>query len=317
MVAFATQNNIQTTGADIVPIGANGAGKSKLLTAAELRTFASLYSASQVDTLLSAKQATLVSGTNLKSINGTTLLGSGDLTISATPAGSSGQLQFNSAGAFGGAAALAYAASGTHLTITSQAAATVPFCVKGAASQSGNLSEWRNSAGTILLSITSAGVIGNVSGFGFSMDTVYGHAWMRATTGRHLYIGTSDANQLGLVSGGQVRVEVIGSTMRSRLGTWLGEVSFQWPGAYIQKIITNIAATSDVGHVVKAFSGQTANLSEWQNSSGTVLTAIAKNGALKIVSLADSAAENSTLYYSTDAAKLVWKDAGGTVNALY
>lgn len=159
MVAFATQSNIQTTGADIVPIGANGAGKSKLLTAAELRAFATLYSSSQVDTLLAAKQATLVSGTNLKSINGTTLLGSGDLTVSATPAGSSGQVQFNSAGSFGGAAALVYAATGTHVSITSQAAANVPLCVKGAASQSGNLSEWQNSSGTILTRLNNSGQI--------------------------------------------------------------------------------------------------------------------------------------------------------------
>lgn len=166
MVAFATQNNIQTTGASVVPIGANGAGKSKLLTAAELRAFASLYSQAELDAVFTAisgslagKQATLVSGTNLKSINGTTLLGSGDLTVSATPAGSSGQLQFNSAGAFGGAAALAYAASGTHLSVTSQSAANVPFCVKGAASQSGNLTEWQNSSGTILSRIDSTGTL--------------------------------------------------------------------------------------------------------------------------------------------------------------
>jgi len=150
VVAFATQSNIQTTGASVVPIGSNGAGKSKLLTASELRAFASLYSASQVDTLLAAKQATLVSGTNLKSINGTTLLGSGDLTVSATPGGSSGQVQFNSAGAFGGAAALVYAGTGTHVTVTAQSASAVPFCVKGAASHTGNLNELRSSGGTLL-----------------------------------------------------------------------------------------------------------------------------------------------------------------------
>lgn len=159
MVAFATQSKIQTTGADVVPIGANGAGKSKLLSAAELRTFASLYSAAQVDTLLSAKQATLVSGTNLKSINGTTLLGSGDLTVSATPAGSSGQLQFNSAGAFGGAAALGYMSSGTLFTVTGQAASDVLYCLKGAASQSGNLLETRNNSNTLLSYINAAGSV--------------------------------------------------------------------------------------------------------------------------------------------------------------
>lgn len=35
------------------------------------------------------------------------------------------------------------------------------------------------------------------------------------------------------------------------------------------------------------------------------------------ISSTDAAAPNSTLYYSTDQSKLVWKDSGGTVNDLY
>lgn len=46
-------------------------------------------------------QAALVSGTNIKTVNSTSLLGSGNIAISATPAGSSGQAQYNNASAFG------------------------------------------------------------------------------------------------------------------------------------------------------------------------------------------------------------------------
>lgn len=41
-------------------------------------------------TALNAKQATLVSGTNIRTINGNSLLGSGDLSLSTTPSGSAG-----------------------------------------------------------------------------------------------------------------------------------------------------------------------------------------------------------------------------------
>ena len=41
------------------------------------------------------KQALLVSGTNIKTINGASLLGSGDLSISASPSGVSGAVQFS------------------------------------------------------------------------------------------------------------------------------------------------------------------------------------------------------------------------------
>jgi hypothetical protein len=46
------------------------------------------------------KQAALVSGTNIKTINGSTVLGSGNLVVSGTPAGSTSEVQFNNAGAF-------------------------------------------------------------------------------------------------------------------------------------------------------------------------------------------------------------------------
>ena len=51
-------------------------------------------------TALDAKQATLVSGTNIKTINSTSLLGSGDIAIAANPAGTAGQIQFSDGSAF-------------------------------------------------------------------------------------------------------------------------------------------------------------------------------------------------------------------------
>jgi hypothetical protein len=60
------------------------------------------------------KQAALVSGTNIKTINTNSILGSGDLTISGTPAGSTTQVQYNSSGAFAGSANLTF--DGTNLT---------------------------------------------------------------------------------------------------------------------------------------------------------------------------------------------------------
>lgn len=142
---------------DVGPVGSNGTGGGKLLTAAEVRSFSSVYSTSQVDTLLAAKEATLVSGTNIKTINSTSLLGSGDITVSASPAGSSGQVQYNNAGAFGGMTAVVYATSGTHLAITAQGTTIIPLCLKAAASQTANLAEFQTSAGVVNSRITATG----------------------------------------------------------------------------------------------------------------------------------------------------------------
>jgi hypothetical protein len=62
-------------------------------------------------TTFNNKQATLVSGTNIKTINGSTLLGSGDLTVTGTPAGSTTQVQYNNAGAFGASSSFTFASS--------------------------------------------------------------------------------------------------------------------------------------------------------------------------------------------------------------
>jgi len=100
------------------------------------------------DQNLSGKQDTLVSATNIKTINSASLLGSGDIVVSASPGGSSGQMQFNNAGAFGGTVAIVYAASGTHVVVTAQSAATIPLCVQGAAAQSGSLFQAKDNVGT-------------------------------------------------------------------------------------------------------------------------------------------------------------------------
>jgi hypothetical protein len=116
-----------------------------------------LSNQTDLQTALNGKQATLVSGTNIKTINSTSLLGSGDIVVSASPAGSSGQVQFNNAGSFGGAAAIAYAATGTHLVITAQSSTAVPECIKLAASQTGNAFEIRNVSDTLLSLFNSSG----------------------------------------------------------------------------------------------------------------------------------------------------------------
>ena len=60
---------------------------------------------SAIQTQIDAKQATLVSATNIKTINSTSLLGSGDIVIGATPSGVAGAIQFSNGSAFASDAA--------------------------------------------------------------------------------------------------------------------------------------------------------------------------------------------------------------------
>lgn len=47
------------------------------------------------------------------------------------------------------------------------------------------------------------------------------------------------------------------------------------------------------------------------------LFSVTNKGAIKVATIADADAPNSSLYYSSTASKLVWKDSGGVVNNLY
>jgi hypothetical protein len=69
--------------------------------------------------------------------------------------------------------------------------------------------------------------------------------------------------------------------------------------------------------IVRGLASNTANLQEWQNNAGSVLSAVKSDGSIQPASIADSAATNNSIYYSTTASKLVYKDAAGTVNNLY
>lgn len=79
-------------------------------------------------TAISGKQATLVSGTNIKTINSTSLLGSGDLTVSAAPGGSDTQVQYNSAGAFAGASNIT--TDGSRLDFSAMSGTAAASCLK-------------------------------------------------------------------------------------------------------------------------------------------------------------------------------------------
>jgi hypothetical protein len=59
-------------------------------------------------TTFNGKQDLLISGTNIKTINGSSLLGSGNLTISASAGGADTQIQYNNSGAFAGNANFTY-----------------------------------------------------------------------------------------------------------------------------------------------------------------------------------------------------------------
>lgn len=99
--------------------------------------------------------AAITLGTNL-SMSGTTLNATGG----GTPAGSSGQLQYNNGGSFGGAAGVTYQAGASpNLTVQAQNAAHIPLAAKAASSHSTYIFTAQSSGGVNLFKVHQTGAL--------------------------------------------------------------------------------------------------------------------------------------------------------------
>lgn len=163
-------------------------------------------------------------------------------------------------------------------TITASTASTKGLIIKGAASQTANLTEWQNSAGTVLTSISSGGnlVVG-------ATGTLISYA-----SGRGIF-ALGDPASVGLTvkaaasqtanlqqwqdSGGNVLTRVQAD----------GTISWGTGGSALQnssgRLIVNPSSASAIAVIVKGAASQTANLQEWQNSAGTLLASISSAGS--------------------------------------
>lgn len=133
----------------------------------------------------------------------------------------------------------------------------------GTASPAGSL-HIQNSANTISLSLRSTSTVNSIIQFSTNAGTNY--------------IGVDDANS-GLTLGGTI--DQIGSSNYTMLvQSNAGNVGI---GTIVPTAKLHIVGTSNTQQlIVKANATQTANLTEWQNSSGTIKAAIDSGGRLSL-----------------------------------
>jgi hypothetical protein len=187
-------------------------------------------------------------------------------------------------------------------------------------SQTANVQEWKNGAGTALATINASGYFGvgtnptfpfhvaanntsaavsifqtNASGYGISIspgsDGNYALNINNAanTVNRHAFYGSGDA-YLAVGSG------KIGINKNSSLGGTL-------------HIVTSSLGT--IGQVVQATTGQTANLTEWQNSSGVAIASVSATGTVVASAFAAAYTTKSANYTLTSSDSVVVGDASG------
>jgi hypothetical protein len=164
----------------------------------------------------------------------------------------------------------------------------VPLTVKGSSGQTANLQEWQNSSGTVQSYVDSAGNI-NFSGSG---------SFAQASTGRAIFV-TNSASTIPLtVKAAASQIADI-QQWQSSTGSVLSEINsageLQVPRIGVGSVMptttmlqSTASAATNVPIVARGATSQSANLQEWQNTGGTVLSSIDSSGALNTTAITDS-----------------------------
>lgn len=228
-------------------------------------------------------QGTLLAGSNI-----TLTPGAGTLTIAAS-GGGSGSSVYNATSTAG----FPYGLTVSTLVANTSIAVSTPMIVQGATSQSANLQSWRNSSGSEVASVSSDGQFFRVNRQGATVNiggmpgdsASYSGIWL-ATNDPQVYnytfLGTPGQTFFNSASSpgvGDIEFRINNGTILSvgLFGVAIGEGSNIAP-SYLHRFLVTNSDTSQKLIVAKAANGQTANMQEWQNSSGIALSSVSASG---------------------------------------
>ena len=220
------------------------------------------------------------------------------------------------------------------LTVVSKGVSVPVAVIKGAASQTANIQEWQDSAGTTLVKVQSDGTVG-VNGTPGTNTKFYIEESYTGNSGANTALrargtGSSAFNWKGRIIAGGDTVAFLMGEYNSQ--AWLGghnaalnawaslrvnpdgpsdlylgnkngggagnapiltiknddaKVGFNQTSPTAQVDILTTSATN-IGLIVKGFASQTADLQQWQDSTGAVLAEIMSNGSLLVNSTGTS-----------------------------
>ena len=179
--------------------------------------------------------------------------------------------------------------------INTKDSASEVLVLRAASNQSTNLQEWQNSSGVTLASINSAGSYGTTNGWVSAKKTRLGDT-SQDMTNKTAYVEAQlptdvpltvqgDADQSASLqewqnSGGTTVVFVaaggtIGTKSDLRVNHGVGSTIDTLANAHLQS-----GGASSKPLVVRAYDGQTANITEWQDDENNVLASVDKDGVL-------------------------------------
>ena len=163
--------------------------------------------------------------------------------------------------------------SNSILGILTAGAANIGIAVRGSVSQTANLQVWQDSSANILASVNGAGLISSVrqisvsqSNSGETMMFVRGAS---GQTGDSFAVRDNSANTIaGFSATGRIYSGVSGAGQTFLGGLTLGS------GSVASQLGVVAGAATTVGAVVRGAASQSANLTEWQSSAGSILARV-------------------------------------------
>jgi hypothetical protein len=183
-----------------------------------------------------------------------------------------------------GVLSVAMSAAAGFLALYAQTAATVPLFTRGAVSHTANMQEWQDSNGIVLSAVNSVGraAFPRISA-GNTVDLGYGT----------LSVSANSASTIGAVirgaasqSANLLELQTSAGSILSRFDSnanlfntnrvFVGTNTFQFNTLFVQAV----GGTTETTAVIKANTGLTGNLQEWQNSAGTILARVLSDGAM-------------------------------------
>jgi hypothetical protein len=184
------------------------------------------------------------------------------------------------------------------------ASGNVGLGIKGVASQSANLTEWQDSAGTVLARVGSTGAILSTVGGWFGQSAGFSSNNFGVTS-------TSATNVAAIIKGASsqtadlAQFQLSDGTVRSKIGP-NGRMAFGSPATELNSAILSVSSifTTNPAIVVRGVASQTADLQQWQDSTGTVLSSVDKNGSVSAPFFGSTTANRSYLQTNGDTGSL-------------
>lgn len=176
------------------------------------------------------------------------------------------------------------------IQVEARAATQSPLTVKGAASQTADLTQWQNSAGTVLASVAAGvgdGLLRVGSGtFPAQNGRTLAQFSNNNSAGTYLSL-SSETGQSGLWMQKPSVGEGSAWQFRYNAGDAANPVEWIWSGSKLLSLnaggaLVATPGSGAIGFAIKQAAGNTADLQQWVDSGNTVMTSVNKDGMIRM-----------------------------------